>query len=194
MQTCLSVIAAIFLLFAVVNVNSGPAFAAGDSPAPFGSSGAGNSFSCPVPAEGTDTTCTCSGVVDCNNMSRSGVCKGTGPNGAPVDDTTCNGLGCTCTLQSRARPGFTNRPEAVSPATEVAPAEEGARDRRRRRSTFDTLPDGSSHSIVAPNNRDNEVVPARRGSAPAQEHIIEGDDDEEEEEPTTAPTRRDHRR
>lgn len=183
----------LLMIVAIFFVSTGSAFAAGDDAAGPGSY---KPYTCEPNDAGVET-CYCAGRYDCAVMASSGVCDIPFPQGgssASSNDTSCNddfgGVGeyvCECSIEI-TRPDVSRRPDAFNPANETAPAGPSARDRRRTRRGTSPADD-----IVAPNNRDNEVVPARRGNAPAQGPVTE-DDEGEEEEPTTAPTRRDHRR
>lgn len=106
--------------------------------------------------------CTCETDEGCDDLFETDNCSG---------DLTCRELDvsteyCICDWQSRLR-RTGRRSEQFDQTNENAPG---------------------SDDIVAPSNRRNETVGARRGSAPAQEGA-----QEEQEEEEVAPTRRDHR-
>lgn len=184
----------LLMIATILFVSMGTAFATGDSP---GGAGSYKPYTCEPNDAGVET-CYCAGRYDCAVMAASGVCDVPFPEGgssATSNDTSCDsnfgGVGeyvCECSAEI-TRPETPRQPGSFNPATENAPRDPSARDHRRpRRST------SSTDDIVSPGNRtsdrDNEVVRARRGTAPVS------DDTPEEDEEDVPQTRnvRDHRR
>ncbi len=187
----------LLMIVTILFVCTGMAFATEDD-SDSGDSGGHDPFTCEENDEGVET-CYCSGESDCKEMQDSGVCDVPMPelgSNATGNDTSCDrnfgGVGehvCQCSAELTG-PEVSRRPDRFDPATENAPREPSVRDHRRTRR--DTT---STDDIVSPGsrttNRDNEVVRSRRGTAPAQEPIVE---DGEEDETPQSPRRRDHRR
>lgn len=143
--------------------------------------------------------CTCSGDEDCEDLEFSEECEWfwdtSFDHPQRRTDITCTGEGadrsCTCPW-AREVEETDHRPDSYAPASENAPR--GGGDSSIHEEEVPRAGGGSrvfDSETISRERRENEVVRARRGNAPAQDAATEV---ESETEVTTRRTVRDHRR